>query len=111
MTIKDNGEKESMSMNEFIILYQSLDLPSRELLEDVIIGDRTGKAFYIRYGYKTTREFTDEIHSMVDKVDYLNLSLNNEYNNWCTYITPKGAKVSFSIKDNKMSVSVSTNGY
>lgn len=111
VTIKDNEEKENISVNEFVLLFQSLDLPKRDLIENAIIGDRMGKAFFIRYEYETTTDFEKEIQSRITKVNDIDLLSENAYEKWRTYRTPKGAEISFTLKDNKISMSVSTNGY
>lgn len=111
VTIKDNDDKENISVNEFVLLFQSVDLPERDLIKNAIIGDRIGKAFFIRYEYESTTDFEEEIQSRIKKVNDVDLSSDNVYEKWRTYRTPNGAEVSFTLKDNKISMFVSTNGY
>lgn len=111
VTIMDNEEKESKSWNEFILLYQSLDLPEKNLLDKAVIGDRTGKAFYIRYECEMNADFAAEVQKKLLKTDKIELVPNNEYEKWRTYRTPQGAEVSFSSHDDKLTVSVSADGY
>jgi len=56
-------------------------------------------------------DFAAEVQKKLLKTDKIELVPNNEYEKWRTYRTPQGAEVSFSSHDDKLTVSVSADGY